>query len=1221
MGARAERLGEELASRWQRMIDAKRLLADCQALVRELEADLRGQLDARSDLQALLTREHHGATVAKRTRRSAEDWTAERVTQAAVAWALGCVFVRFLEDNALVDTPRLSGTGIRLQRARDEEIHYFQLHPERTAREYLEDTFRSVAALPGCSGLFDDRHNPLWQLPISGDGARDLLEHWRMIDPQSGALVHDFGDKAWGTRFLGDLYQDLSESARKQYALLQTPEFVEEFILERTLEPAIDEFGLRAVTLIDPACGSGHFLLGAFNRLIRHWREREPGAEAREHVERVLAAIAGVDLNPFAAAIARFRLLIAAVRASGATGLKDAPDFRLAIAVGDSLLHTPRSDRLDVGRADIRKGIEHVFRTEDADDLRRILGRQYHVVVANPPYITPKDPALRQAYRDRYPSCSGKYSLTVPFMEVLFDLAISTAHSHGGAGHVGQITGQAFMKREFGKTLVETFLASIDLTLIVDTSGAHIPGHGTPTMILVGRNRAPVGPTIRVVQGVRGEPTAPADPALGLVWTAILRQVDDPGSQSQFVSVQDVNRSDLRRHPWSLGGGGASDLRLMLERGRQSVQTTVDSIGIMSFTLEDEMYLVDPRVVRRKDLSESVRPFLGGDDLRDWTSLSPNLVIFPYRDDLRPVDKLSEAVARHLWVGRTNLANSIMFGGRTKVESGLQWFEFGRLTANKLRSPLTIGFAEVATHNHFVLKRDGSVFKNTAQVVKLSDSAGLEDYLALLGALNSSTACFFLKQVSHTKGGGGVNEGFRGDLWEFFFQFNGAKIGQLPLPEELPVDLPQELDGLAQRLASCTPWAVEPTLENLSRARELTEATRGRLIGLQEELDWEIYRRYRLVDKKLTAHGSDDVPSLRFGQRAFEIVLARRVAAGEEETTWFERHGSTPTTEIPASWPEPYQELVRRRIELIESNRDIGLIERPEYKRRWQWEPWEKQQQRALREWLLNRLEDERYWRLPQLTSCARLADEVRKDAQFRSVAELYVGRADVDLAKLVETLVIEEAVPYLAAWRYTAEGVRVRAAWERTWELQRHEDAIDALCALPEADPHRLTSEQAEARKQLEVGQIPVPPKYTSKHFRKGRYWQLRGKLDVPKERFIFYPGCERAADPSAVVGWAGWNHLERSQALAQYVTRMRQEERWEADRLTPLLAGLAEQLPWVMQWHNEFDPSLGRRVGDAYSDFLSGQLAELGLSPEDLAAWRPPEATRGRRARKVAV
>jgi hypothetical protein len=391
------------------------------------------------------------------------------------------------------------------------------------------------------------------------------------------------------------------------------------------------------------------------------------------------------------------------------------------------------------------------------------------------------------------------------------------------------------------------------------------------------------------------------------------------------------------------------------------------------------------------------------------------------------------------------------------------------------------------------------------------------------------------------------------------------------------------------------------------------------MIAGQEELDWEVYCLYGLLDDDVT---HPEPPPLRLGERAFEIVLARRVAAGEEQTTWFERHGSTPITELPSHWPADYCALVERRIALIEADRVLGLIERPECKRRWQWEPWERQQEHALRAWLLDRLEDASYWGGdPQLTSCARLADEVRKNAEFRAVAELYAGRADVDLAKLVETLVVYEAVPYLAARRYTGDGMRVRAVWEGTWGMQRREDAIDDLCALPEDDARRLTPEQAKARKQGDVGPIPAPPKYTSKHFRKGTYWQLRGKLDVPKERFILYPGCERSADSSPVIGWAGWNHLQRSQALAQYVMRMRQEERWEADRLAPLLAGLAEQLPWVMQWHNDFDPSLGRRVGDAYTDFLGGQLAELGLSPEDVAAWRPSEATRGRRARRVAV
>ena len=1220
MDARAERMGEELAPRWQRMIDAKQLLADCQALVRQLEADLRDELDERSELQAALKREHHEATVAKRTRRSAEEWTAERITQAAVAWVLGCVFVRFLEDNALLETQRLSGTRVRLQRARDEETLYFRQHPERTAREYLEDTFRAIAALPGCSDLFDERHNPLWQLPISGDAARTLLERWREIDPQTGVLVHDFTDPAWGTRFLGDLYQDLSEAARKQYALLQTPEFIEEFILERTLEPAIDEFGLDSVTLIDPACGSGHFLLGAFHRLLGHWREREPGEDHRLHVERVLSRIAGVDLNPFATAIARFRLLIAALRACNVRSLRNAPDFEINVAVGDSLLHAPRRDRLDVGSAGIRKGFEHVYATEDVGDLRRILGEQYHVVVANPPYITPKDAALKQAYRDRFDSCSGKYALSVPFMELLFDLAVPAESQEEPAGFVGQITANSFMKREFGRKLVEEHLAVLDLTFVVDTSGAYIPGHGTPTVILIGRNRPPLAPTIRTVMGLRGEPTAPTDPAHGLVWQAILTQIAHPGSQNSFVAVDDLERAHFSRHPWTLGGGGAGELIEKL-RSPSSLGEKANRMGFFGITGFDDLAVAPEHVWRRWGIEQRLtRPVIVGDVVRDWLAVPEDVVFFPYENgELIPAVAL-EPNLRALWPYRTTLSSRPTFAGTTYTEANRSWYQWHQLPTGTIDYEKLVVMASVATHNHVIIDHGGHAFKQSAPVIDCDDEIDAGEMMSIVGFLNSSTACFMLKQICHDKGGGGIGGGLATEGWEHFFDFTATRVGELPLPMSLPRERSRRLSELAERLESATPGRVEKTWTALEKARAIAVATRARMIAIAEELDWEVYALWGLVDADLTLAG-DEIPDLSLGERAFEIVLARRVAAGEEQTTWFERHSSTPITELPKHWPEGYKKMIERRIEVMESNRDIGLIERPEYKRRWQWEPWEQQQERALREWLLDRLEDERYWRQPLLTSCARLADGARRDAEFRSLAEVYTGRADLDLAKLVETLVIDEAVPYLAAWRHTDDGMRIRAAWEETWELQRREDAIDDLCALPEDDPQRLTSEQAKARKQVDVGQIPVPPKYTSKHFRRGAYWQLRGKLDVPKERFILYPGCERAADSSPVIGWAGWNHLERSQALAQYVTRMRQEERWEGERLTPLLAGLAEQLPWVMQWHNEFDPSLGRRVGNAYADFLSGQLAELGLSPEDIAAWRPPETSRGRRARRVAV
>ena len=69
------------------------------------------------------------------------------------------------------------------------------------------------------------------------------------------------------------------------------------------------------------------------------------------------------------------------------------------------------------------------------------------------------------------------------------------------------------------------------------------------------------------------------------------------------------------------------------------------------------------------------------------------------------------------------------------------------------------------------------------------------------------------------------------------------------------------------------------------------------------------------VPTRLRALGHEVV---ELGERAFEIVLARRVAAGKEATNWFERHGSTPTTEIPARWPETYRRVPQRRIVVLE---------------------------------------------------------------------------------------------------------------------------------------------------------------------------------------------------------------------------------------------------------------------------------------------------------------
>jgi len=399
-----------------------------------------------------------------------------------------------------------------------------------------------------------------------------------------------------------------------------------------------------------------------------------------------------------------------------------------------------------------------------------------------------------------------------------------------------------------------------------------------------------------------------------------------------------------------------------------------------------------------------------------------------------------------------------------------------------------------------------------------------------------------------------------------------------------------------------------PTRQSLDSARRRAESLRRQMIATQEELDWRCYRLYGLLpasgDASTYEHPAP--PEVALGERAFEIVLARRMAAGTETTTWFERHGSTPATEIPARWPEDYRQVVQRRIDLIERDRNVGLIERPEYKRRWNTPPWESLEQAALRDWLLARLESTRYWpRLdgsggdatPQLMSTRRLADVAGRDAEFMQIAALYAGHADFDLNPLVANLVAAESVPFLPVLRYTDTGLRKRVQWEETWALQRREDAGEDLASS--------------------VGRIPVPPKYQSKDFLKTDYWRLRGGLDVPKERWISYPGCERGADGSLVIAWAGWDHLQQATALATYFIDMKEREGWSRERLQPLLAGLLELLPWLRQWHNDMNPDFGARMGDYYESFVTDEVRALQFTLDDLRAWKPA-ATAARRGRK---
>ena len=234
------------------------------------------------EVDAGLRAAHAAIAGGGRTAQAFEEWRDDYLEQVAVAWVLACVFVRYLEDNDLIAETYLAGHGrpAPAGRGRARGATSAPTRTTPTATTCSTSSARSARSRrpATCSPRARRRSGP--SAPRATRPAR-LLAFWREIDPETGGLRRSFARRGGRHPLPGRPVPGPLRGGRKKYALLQTPEFVEEFILDRTLTPALDEFGLETVRLIDPTCGSGHFLLGAFRRLFDLWTRARAGRPSR----------------------------------------------------------------------------------------------------------------------------------------------------------------------------------------------------------------------------------------------------------------------------------------------------------------------------------------------------------------------------------------------------------------------------------------------------------------------------------------------------------------------------------------------------------------------------------------------------------------------------------------------------------------------------------------------------------------------------------------------------------------------------------------------------------------------------------------------------------------------------------------------------------------------------------------------------------------------------
>jgi hypothetical protein len=113
-----------------------------------------------------------------------------------------------------------------------------------------------------------------------------------------------------------------------------------------------------------------------------------------------------------------------------------------------------------------------------------------------------------------------------------------------------------------------------------------------------------------------------------------------------------------------------------------------------------------------------------------------------------------------------------------------------------------------------------------------------------------------MKQVFHNKGNRAGERWNNQQEFDEFWEFDGTKLQAFPLTAELDATTATLLDRLVTELGSATPASIAatgiPNLVHLKQAERDYHDLRAQMVAAQERLDWEVYRRYELVDEDLT---------------------------------------------------------------------------------------------------------------------------------------------------------------------------------------------------------------------------------------------------------------------------------------------------------------------------------------------------------------------------------
>lgn len=566
---------------------------------------------------------------------------------------------------------------------------------------------------------------------------------------------------------------------KKAGGVYYTPTYIVDYIVENTVGELLKGKTPKQaskIRILDPACGSGSFLIGAYQHLMDWHRDRYvqdgtgkhtkeiyqgPGGEWRlttaERKRILLNNIFGVDIDPQAVEVTKLSLLLKVLEGESDETLskqlqlfheRALPVLSENIKCGNSLIGPDfyENQQLALLDEEERYRINAFDWNAEFSDITK--GGGFDAVIGNPPYIRMeafKD--IKDYLRLHYAVHSSRSDIYAYFVEKAHELLRPT-------GLFGMILSNKFVKAEYGKALREFLLRISKIRNIVDLGGLNIFVNATirPLVIITERKSQKTPQDIRTSFLDR----LPAEVFRQITGGSLsLSQAEDKDGLMLPSGAFTPNR-------WMLIDSPRLSVLSKIERTSVPLRTIVNDQVLWGVkTGLNNAFVIDGQkrneiVSREPTSSKIIKPFLFGEDVRRYkTDFANRFLIYTYHGI--EIDRY-DAVREHL----------LPFKKQLEARATKQaWYELQQpsVALVPIFESAKIVYPEIAPECRFTIDSQGYYSNNKTFILPTADPC-------LLALLNSRIAFFYFRAMCAALESGNAH----------YMEFRAMYVREFPVP-------------------------------------------------------------------------------------------------------------------------------------------------------------------------------------------------------------------------------------------------------------------------------------------------------------------------------------------------------------------------------------------------------------------------------------------------------